>query len=184
MKKRRSLVISLLLVAALTLGIGYASLTDDLAITGSAAIDSNDAKSAFAEDVYFTKAVVTEGRATAEIVADDNNEANDKVIITVPKGVLKGEGDSVICTLEISNVGDLDALVTLDGVDVKNTTYFQVTTSWDKLGNQSTLAAKDNVDLVVTIKCIRTPTSDVSTTFSIGMTATAVDNPTTLPVEE
>ena len=183
MKKRRSLVISLLLVAALTLGIGYASLTDDLAITGSAAIDSNDAKDAFAEDVYFTKAVVTEGRATAEIVADDNNEANDKVVITVPKGVLKGEGDSVICTLEISNVGDLDALVTLDSNFVSNSTYFQVTTSWEQLGNKSTLAAKGDVDLVVTIKCIKTPTTDVSTTFDIGMTATAVDSATTLPVD-
>lgn len=176
MKKRRSLIISLLLVAALTLGIGYASLTDDLFIAGSAAIDSDDAKTAFAEDVYFTKAVISEGRGTAVIEADKNGEASDKVTITVPSGVLKGEGDSVVCTLEISNVGDLDALVTLDSNVVDNATYFQVTTNWEGLGNKNTLAAKGDVDLVVTIKCIKTPTTDVTTTFSIGMTATAVDS--------
>ena len=175
MKKRRTLIISLLLVAALTLGIGYAALTDDLFVTGSAAINSDDAKDAFAEDVYFTKAVVSEGRGTAVIEADANSEANDKVTITVPAGVLKGEGDSVICTLEISNVGDLDALVTLDSNTVDNSTYFQVTTSWEALSNKQTVAAKGDVDLVVTIKCIKTPTSDVSTNFNIGMTATAVD---------
>ena len=176
MKKRRSLIISLLLVAALTLGIGYASLTDDLFVEGNAAIDSDDAKSAFADDVYFSNAVVNEGRGTARIEADKNGEAKDKVVIDIPAGVLKGAGDRVMVTLEITNKGDLDALVTLDSIHVENGTYFDVTTNWDALNNQCNLGADQDIDIVLTIRCVKTPTSDVSTSFTVGFTATAVDS--------
>ena len=36
MKKRRTLIISLLLVAALALGVGYATITRDLSVQGTA----------------------------------------------------------------------------------------------------------------------------------------------------
>ena len=40
MKRRRNVIISLLLVAALALGIGYAAVTDVLDITGSADVSA------------------------------------------------------------------------------------------------------------------------------------------------
>ena len=173
MKKRRTLIISLLLVAALALGIGYASLSDDLFIGGSANIDADDAKDAFAADVYFTKAVMSADKGVATIGADKNGEASDKVTITVNDGVLAGQGDSVICAIEISNVGDLPADVTINSINVSNENYFKVTTSWGANTTQR-LDAGDTLDLTVTITVLKTPTADVDTTFDIGMVATAI----------
>lgn len=54
MKKRRTLVIGLLLVAALCLGIGYAALTDDLLINGQINYDPEVAEDELDGDVLFT----------------------------------------------------------------------------------------------------------------------------------
>ena len=56
MKKRRTLVISLLLIAALALGIGYAALSDDLFIDATVNFDPTVADDELAEDVKFTNA--------------------------------------------------------------------------------------------------------------------------------
>ena len=67
MKKRRTLIISLLLVAAICLGIGYASHTSDITISGTANMDPNPndfavvfvEDSAKAEPTTFGKASIT-----------------------------------------------------------------------------------------------------------------------------
>ena len=174
MKKRRTLIISLLLVAALTLGIGYAALTDDLFVTGSAGINSERAEDAFGQDIYFTKAIISGDRGTATIGVDEHGETADKVTITVNDGVLAGAGDSVACALEISNVGDLDANVKLNGIVVSNSEFFKVTTSWGSNDTQA-LAAGETLDVVVTITVVKTPTVNVDTTFDLTFTATAVE---------
>ena len=56
MKKRRTLVISLLLIAALALGIGYAALSDDLFIEATVNFDPTVADDELAEDVKFISA--------------------------------------------------------------------------------------------------------------------------------
>lgn len=178
MKKNRTLIISLLLIAALALGIGYAALTDDLFIAGSAKIKTENAENSFAADVYFTKAVMSAEKGTASIGVDENNEASDKVTITVNEDVLGGKGDSVLCTLEISNVGDLDASVSIDSIVTSNDEFFTVTTSWGS-NTTRTIAAGATLDLVVTIAVDKTPTTNVSTTFEIGLTATAVEEAAT-----
>ena len=175
MKKRRFLIISLLLVAALALGIGYANLTDDLFVTGSAGILQENAEAAFASDVYFTKAIVSEGRGTAVIGADDAGEANDKVTITVAANALSGAGDSVVCTLTVKNAGDLNASVTVAtptiGSEVDgDSDYFSVTV--DPVNK--TINANEEGTFVVTIKVIKTPDKDVNATFDITMTATSL----------
>ncbi len=177
MKKRRTLIISLLLVAALTLGIGYASLADDLFVTGSANIDSKNAQNAFGEDIYFTKALISDNKGTATIGADVNNHAADKVTIEVKEGALAGAGDNVVCAIEITNAGDLDANVKLNGIVVSNSEFFKVTTSWGS-NNEQSLAAGETLDIVVTITVVKTPTVNVATTFDLTFTATSVE-PTT-----
>ena len=180
MKKRRTLIISLLLIAALALGIGYAALGDDLEVEGYAKITGDSADKAFAADIYFTKAIMSAEKGTAEIIADSKGEAADKVKITVNDGVLGGQGDSVMVALEISNVGDLDAYVTLGGINVTNSEYFAVTTSWGTNNTQS-LAKGSTLDCNVTITVLKTPTADIDTTFTIGFTAETVDTATTIP---
>lgn len=87
MKQRRTLIIALLLVAALALGIGYAALSRDLQINGSANLQGNN------DDfqIYFTEgsadsdaATVTanEGTTTASYVIDGLSEVGDTVEIT------------------------------------------------------------------------------------------------------
>ena len=178
MKKRRTTIIALLLVAALALGIGYAALADDLFITGSAKVLANNAENAFAADVYFTKAVISADKGTAVIGNDDNGEEKDKVTITVSDDVLAGQGDSVICALEISNVGDLDAKVKLNSIVVQNSEYFKVTTSWGNTTEQA-LSAGGTLNLTVTITALKTPTVDVDTTFDLGFTAESIEASTT-----
>lgn len=173
MKKRRTLIISLLLVAALTLGIGYAALADDLYVTGSAGINSEHAENAFGEDIYFTKALISDNKGTATIGADTNGEAADQVTIEVKEGALAGAGDNVVCAIEITNAGDLDATVTLDAITVKNNEFFKVTTSWKD--DTQTLKAGESLDIVVTITVVKTPTVNVATTFGLNFTATSVE---------
>lgn len=174
MKKRRSTIIALLLVAALALGIGYAALTDDLFITGSAGITKDHAEDAFGADVYFTRAVISGEKGTATIGADEHSEANDQITVTVAAGALKGAGDSVLTTVEITNAGDLAASVKLNSGLTSNAEYFEVTTNWGTA--DKVIAAGGKTTFEVYLTCIKTPTTDVSTTFDIGFTATAVED--------
>ena len=70
MKKRRTLVIGLLLVAALCLGIGYAALTDDLIINGKAQFDPEVAVDELDVDVKFIAATDND-YCTAGVSGDD-----------------------------------------------------------------------------------------------------------------
>ena len=174
MKKRRTTIIAVLLIAALALGIGYAALSDDLQITGSAAITATEADEAFEADVYFSKAVMTADRGTAVIgeLATGTDDA-DKITITVAAGALKGKGDSVICAAEISNKGDIDAIVTLGTPAITgDSEYFAVTTSW--AGNTAQVNQGGTADLTITITCTKTPTEAVDMAFTLDLTADAV----------
>lgn len=178
MKRRRTLITSLLLVAALALGIGYAALSDDLQIGGSANISIAAAEEAFEADIYFTKAVISADKGTAVIgdLAVGTGD-KDKVTITVADGALKGAGDTVLCTIEVTNAGDLAALATLGtpsivGAVAGDEAYFTVTHNW--AGNTATIAAGGKAELLVTISCVKTPTAAVSATFTLDLTAESV----------
>ena len=172
MRNRKTVITAFILVAVMVMAIGFAAMADDLYITGSANITAENAETAFGEDIYFTKAVMSADRGTASIGPDDSGDAADKVTITVNENALKGKGDSVICTIELSNMGDVDAWVNLDSI-VENSEYFAVTTNW----TTSTLAlpAGGHVDIIVNISCTKTPQTAVATTFSITYTATDYD---------
>ena len=170
MRNRKTVITAFILVAVMLMAVGFAEMSDDLFITGNAKITAENAETAFGEDIYFTKAVMTADRGTAVIGADNSGEANDKITITVDENALKGKGDSVLCACEITNAGDVDAWVQLDSIVVSNGTYFAVTTSW---GNTKVMAiaAGQTLDINVTITCIKTPQTEVTTTFDLGFTA-------------
>lgn len=175
MRNRKTVVVAFVLVAVMLMAVGFAALSDDLFITGTATITEDAAEDAFAEDVYFSKAVISGTAGTAIIGADDNGDTADKVTITVNDGVLTGQGSSVICSVEIKNGGDLAAWVELDEITVNsNTEYFKVTTNWGT-DTVKSLAAGAAVDIVVTIECIKTPQAEVDTSFDLTFTATDTD---------
>ena len=96
MKKRRTLIISLLLVAALCLGIGYAALSRELIISSTAQLAPVD--SAF--HVVFTEAISKEpAKATASLTGD-HTTANYTVI------GLSEPGEQVTLTFKLQNQTD------------------------------------------------------------------------------
>ncbi len=90
MKKRRTLVISLLLIAALALGIGYAALSRELMITSAANLspDQNDFDIVFTDatvvndpDNLLATASVTGTGTTANYTITGLSKQNDSVTI-------------------------------------------------------------------------------------------------------
>ena len=167
MKKRRILIISLLLVAALCLGIGYAALTDVLDINGSADINQSAAEEAFNADVYFTHAVANQTGNSAAIDPVDNDMAN------FTASTLKGAGDTATFTFTIANNSDVAAVVTpsLAADGNSNTEYFEITSDWNATAR--TMAAGSTDTYTVTVKLLKTPTETLHGSFHIELTAVA-----------
>lgn len=162
MKKRKIAIVAFMLAAILALGVGFAALTDTLTIEGSAKIAADGAQEVFDEDIFFSKALADTTRCTAAIDGTDK----DKATMTVLDGVLKGTGSNeVIATYSITSTSDRNVVIT-PSISNLDTDHFQVTTSWN--GSQ-TLAAGATTDIVITVKCIKTPDTDVSTTFTITL---------------
>ena len=169
MKKRRTIVIAFLLIAALALGIGYAALTDVLDITGKADINASAAEEAFNEDVYFTAAVANE--ASTGNTASVNTQDNDKASFTAVN--LKGKGDKATFTFTIKNAGDVEATVTPAISSNTQAEYFSISSDW--AGQAKTLAAGQEITYTVTVELLKTPTVTISGSFIVELTATSVD---------
>ena len=167
MKKRRTLIISLLLVAALALGIGYAALTDVLDINGSADVYQAAAEEAFNEDVYFSAAVANEDGNVASVDANDNDMAS------FTASTLKGKGDYATFTFIITNDGDVDAVVTPSFASDGNTNaeYFSIVSDWN--AQPKTLKAGESLEYTVTVTLLKTPTNSIHGSFHIELTAVA-----------
>lgn len=129
MKKRRSLIIPVLLVAALCLGIGYAAVTDVLDINGSADVNQSAAEEAFNHDIHFTDAVA-ENTAEGDLASFD---PADPDMASFTANSLNGKGDTAKFTFTITNEGDLDAVVTPTLASNGNTNpeYFNIFSDWN-----------------------------------------------------
>ena len=167
MKNKKKVVVAFLLVAVLLLGVGYAALTDVLDITGSADVNQSAAEEAFNEDIYFSNAVANETGNTASVNADNNDKAS------FTANTLKGKGDKATFTYTIKNDGDLDASITPAISSNTNPGYFTITSDW--AGATKTLAAGASITYTVTIELIETPTTTISGSCIIELTAVSVD---------
>lgn len=169
MKKRRSTIIALLLVAALALGIGYAAVTDVLDINGTADVNQSAAEDAFDLDVYFTDAVANmeADGDVASIVEGDKDMASFTV------NSLNGKDDVATFTFTIKNEGDLDAVVTptLASDGNSNAEYFEISSDW--AGQSKELKAGESLTYTITVKLLKTPTDTIHGAFHIELTAVA-----------
>ena len=161
MKKRRLAIIAFMFIAVLTLGIGFAALTVDLDINGSAELGLTPA---FSEKINFTSAVAN--RATDGDTAGINQQNSHKANFTVKS--LKTAEDTATFTYVITNTSDYDAIVTLETItNTVNPSYFTVTTDVPESG-----VAIANTDgtatVVVTVKLNSVPPStELTGTFGI-----------------
>ena len=167
MKNRRTVFLCFLLAAGLTLGIGYASLSDTLTIGGTASLTEEEAQNTYNEDIYFSN--VISGTKCNAVITDDN----DVGYITVTANALKSVGDEAIATYTVKSESDLDTVIAAPVITNDQAEFFKVSTNWD--GNETDLAAGATADIVVTVKLIKTPDADVACTFNIQLGATSVD---------
>lgn len=164
--KRRTLIISFLLIAALALGIGYAALTDVLDIQGTTEVNQSAAEESFNHDIYFSAvSEADDGSYTAQI----NTDNSDKASFTVTG--LKDKNDAVSITFTISNVGDLDAVVTPKLLQNSNPDYFSITSDWQSTAQ--TIAARTTKDITITVTLLELPTVTQAASFNIELTAVA-----------
>ena len=169
MKKRRSLIIPVLLVAALCLGIGYAAVTDVLDINGTADVNQSAAEEAFNHDIHFT-AAVAENTAEGDLASYDTADP-DMASFTVNS--LNGQGDTAKFTFTITNEGDLDAVVTPSLASDGNTNaeYFAISSDW--AGQPKELKAGESLTYTMTVELLKTPTETIHGAFLIELKAVA-----------
>ena len=167
MKKNRTLVISLLLVAALALGVGYAALTDVLDINGTVDVNQSAAEEAFDVDIRFSSAVANETGNLASVVDTDPDMASFTV------STLKGANDTATFTFTILNDSDVDANVTptLASDGNTNSEYFDISSDW--AGQPRVIAAGQSNTYTITVTLKKTPTETIHGAFHIELTAVA-----------
>ena len=179
MKKRRTLIISLLLIAALALGVGYAVNATHLYIDGTARVtpDQNNLKVVFDSTVNPTSTAPT--LATGALNSTNKTEATIDAVGFTTGGqtatvtyTIKNEGvyDAVmdIATTLPIHAGDEAFHVTSELVD-HNSTALSTDTSGKYI-----IKAGQSIQAQVTVTLTETPIDMKEATIKITITANAL----------
>lgn len=182
MKSRKTVVAIFLMVAILTLGIGYAALSDELSVTATANTPAFDPLVYIGTDYDITSAT-RNGASIADPTSNDDytitvsGTGTDAVSVTVDR-FLATSGDSIVFEFTVVNESAFE--VTLGTPTVTYTTNDGTFTATAVLGS-STLAAATTANpevsttLTVTINLANDVTNDsgASETITITMNANA-----------
>lgn len=173
MTKRRSIIAAFLVVALLTVGVGFAAVSDYLTVGGTIEASKTGAESQFDLDVYFLDPVNTlDDNVTVTLGTD-----KDSATIDVPNSTaLAHVGDDIDIVLPIVNDSVYDATLTIE--DNGAHTAFTVTyTLWAEEGcttSVTEVASASTVYLKVNIKVAGDPTvSDLLENLNMKLTATS-----------
>lgn len=177
MKKRRFTFVAFLLCAILTLGVGFAAVSQTLDITGTTEVSVESGTEAFDGDVYFKSAdpYVTNDD-NVSYTARVNEDNNDKGTFTITG--FKGAGDKAVITYTIESVFDheVQLKVKTSNITGSNADKFSIATNWGD--TTQTLPASDGTPqtttITITVTLNETPTATAfSATFAIELEATA-----------
>ena len=166
MKKRRTLIISLLLVAALALGIGYAGFSIDMLVNGTATMKGE------APNVVFSKAVV-KSATNDEIEERAGIGTVGGASIDIDSAGFASVNDELVITLTIKNNHNFDVKVSAPTVEltkVNNEDYFAVSTDWGT--TEKTIAANGEVSFNLTIKQVKDTSDEVTQSYLVKFVAT------------
>ena len=169
--KKTLQIVLVVLIAVLSLGIGYATISNiNLIIDGNATANPNDNNF----KVHFVETADTpnlEGNVTLTGSADIDK--NDNTMATFNVGGLTKEGDYAIATYTIiNNSNDVGAKLSLELTN-SNADYFKVTETI----TDTELQAGDTTTGTVKVEMIKTPlTNEVTTSITATLTASAVEN--------
>ena len=179
MKKRRTLIISMLLIAALCLGIGYAAVaaTDELTIGGTISADKTLMNNEFDEDVYFsavdtdTSNLKTSSATVSATITPDGapNNGGDVGVFTVTG--LAEVGESVTATYTIQNDYNEAVWVTIETDTVTND-VLKVTS--EKL-TAVKIEAGESLDVDVIAEVIALADDPQPLTYTLTYTVTTQD---------
>ena len=123
MKKRNLVIVAFMLIAAMTIGIGYAVLSVDLTMAGTAIYDRGNASDDFTSDVYFVSGQVVSGGSgsgTDSVAAISDGARHAK--FTVNSLMLTGE--KAVFEFVVANENVVPIYISIDGAPV-NGTYFE-----------------------------------------------------------
>ena len=180
MKNRKIVVIAFVLIAALALGIGYASVTTTLTVDGRGILNGQSILNAAIS--YKNGEIQTKNGIKNDTLGTVTfNENNDQAVVTI--GGLTAVGEEAVVLLVVQNLGAVDATLSFDENDLAITNndagggneYFDITI--DQTNNGATVAANGGtVPVKIHVKLATVPTSsdDVTVTFTFEYTATSV----------
>lgn len=168
MKKRRTAIVAFLLIAVLTIAVGYAVLNDTLYVTGTAKASSAEADEHFDVNVHFdTENAPTGEGYTVTIKEDDLGDANDLAVIAVTG--LINTGDSLEIAIPVINESQYDATLSLTATSY-STDAFDFTYTIP-----ATINAGGTVNATITITLKKAPAdADLTAGFSFDIDAVAV----------
>jgi len=185
MKKRRTLIISLLLVAALCMGIGYAELAGELKINGNASVTAADVTLIWSEsNAVATAADITTDTRQAEfegsVDAGDPGESE----ITIRATGFRDKDDTVVFTLTAQNNGNVPVklkALKLDGTQELTTANLSAkfgeanidveVDGWDE---GAILEAGQTTTVIITMTLNATRETTASVDFTLVATGEAV----------
>jgi cytochrome c oxidase assembly protein Cox11 len=95
MKNRRNIIVAFLLCACLIVGVGYANLTTNLILNGSASLSKEYMEDLFDSQIKWVSAKSASNKVTAEISEDGNTITLKAEALTTP-----GEVIDVVCKMK------------------------------------------------------------------------------------
>lgn len=182
MKNRRITIVAFLLLAALTLGIGYAAVTTQLFIDGSATVTQEEANNEFNEDIYFSgvkngsEYVASIGKdAGLGYTASITPSNNDKATFTIEN--MGNPGESVTITYRVKNDSAFKANITVNAASTTHThgEIFEVACSAE---SGVIVEAGKEADVTVTVTRKAGTQVDTTTTsiITLVLDVTSVNN--------
>ena len=190
MKKRNLVIVAFMLVAAMTIGVGYAALSATLTIKGTANLDLSAASGDVTKQVYITSgsSAKTHTHATLKDYANTGEETfTEKEYSSVNFEVysLTQVGQSVTFTYTIKNAGDASvvATVSLPNETVSDKSYFTANIKWadpSVTGTSVVLQSGQTADVSVIVELDTIPASTTETmlhdSFEFSVTAELATN--------
>ncbi len=168
MKKRRTAIVAFLLIAVLTVAVGYAAINDTLYVTGTAKASSAEADEHFDELVHFDAENAPTGEGfTVTIKEDDLGDPDDTAVIAVTGLINKDDVLSII--IPIVNESQYDASLTLTTENFTSGAFSFTYSVPD------TIEANGTVDVRITVTLNETPfDADLTAGFSFDIDAVAI----------
>lgn len=169
MKKNRTIIISLLLIAALALGIGYAAVTGHLVVNGVVTTQAE----AFL--VQFTKYDTIATKNDSATIVGTPGTLPDKTVSFTVSG-LATKGDFITGQFTIKNNNGFTMYLEKPTIENVDSNIFTVTTSWDSNTDPVELAAGAETTIDVTVTLDESCDESIKQYFTITIVANS-ENP-------